>query len=138
MAFDAIRMARRPDFRSLSGNFDAVHEVPLYDGLFEAPLSWSFSRATKHDIEIRSGRLEAEAGNLDKVCCLLSVKTPPTGSKIDDEIAEALQFIDKVPLKRAEAESLRAKIGDFAELKEYTPNSEVYRDILRILGMKTK
>jgi hypothetical protein len=131
-AFDRIRMNRRESYQALTKNFEFAREVVLFDGGFNAPLSWSLSNATKRNIEIRSGGLEEETADRDKVCCILS-PGPDASPTLSD-------FVQDVPIALSKEDEQKWKKETEANKKvvyrNYVPNAEVFAAILADLGLK--
>ena len=73
IAFDRIRMSRRVSYQALAEkSFETNHEVKLFDGAFNPPLSWTLAKATRKDIAKRAGGLEDDhANDGEKICCLI-------------------------------------------------------------------
>jgi hypothetical protein len=134
-AFDQIRMSRRSSYQALADDFDRVHEAVLFDGAFNAPLSWSLSGATRGEIEKRSGGLEEEARSEERtICCVLSAG-PGAGEVLKRFASDLTMALDD-----RDARALRAKADPGGKLayRRYAPNAGSYAGVLEQLGFKRR
>jgi hypothetical protein len=137
IAFDRIRMSRRYSYQALAEQkYKTIHEVVLFDGAFNAPLSWSLSNSTKHDIENRAGGLDGDSAVVtDKLCCL--VKPGKNASQrlyafTEGENGEGVVIAFK-PEEEQSWRTISEKDGRIVN-QTYIANSSSFMNILRELG----
>jgi hypothetical protein len=141
-AFDHIRMSRRSSYEALKGNFpDGVHEVVLFDGAFNAPLSWSLSNTTKADIEHRAGGIEdSKTPEDNKLCCLVS--PGPNASPLvkaftkGNEVGSAADSGTRIAFTAKAAASWKKlnEAGERIVNRSFVANSTSFTAIIRELG----
>lgn len=110
-AFDAVRVERGAQLRGTT----PTQYMYLFDGKFDAPLSWLLSDDTKRRIELRSGGEYDEAK--DGLCCY--VRTPFWSQArlayLDDKLEKELGAAPRVRLRR------------------FIPNETSYKAIIRLV-----